>query len=43
VHTGTVNVSGNGDYQVSILGGILPVALTGTVKITGTDLKSMAE
>lgn len=43
VHTGTVNVSGVGDYQVSILGGVLPVVLTGTVKITGTDVKSMEE
>jgi hypothetical protein len=43
VHTGTVDTSGNGEYQVSVLGGVVPVALTGTVKITGSQLKAMVE
>jgi hypothetical protein len=44
VHTGKVDVSGNGDYQVSVLvGGVVPVALTGTIQISGTDVKAMVE
>jgi len=43
VHTGTVQASGNGEYRVNILSGVVPVALTGTVQITGTDVKSMTE
>jgi hypothetical protein len=43
VHAGTVNTSGNGDYQISILSGVVPVALTGTVRISGTEVKAMTE
>jgi len=43
VHTGKVEASGSGEYQVNILTGVVPVALTGTVQITGTDVKSMTE
>ena len=43
VHTGTVQTSGTGDYQVNILTGVVPVALTGTVQISGTDVKAMTE
>jgi len=43
VHTGKVDVSGSGDYQVSVLGGVIPVALTGTIQITGTEVKAMVE
>jgi len=43
VHAGKVSGSGNGAYQVNILTGVVPVALTGSVNITGTDVKSMTE
>ncbi len=38
IHTGTANASGNGVYQVNIITGIVPVALTGTVQINGTKV-----
>jgi hypothetical protein len=43
VHTGKVDTSGGGEYQVNILTGVVPVALSGTVQITGTDVKAMTE
>lgn len=43
VHTGKIEASGNGEYQVNILTGVVPVALTGTVQITGTDVKAMPQ
>jgi hypothetical protein len=43
VHTGKVDTSGNGEYQVSVLGGVVPVALFGTVQISGTEVKAMTE
>jgi hypothetical protein len=43
VHSGTVETSGSGQYQVSVLGGVVPVALVGTVKITGSELKASVE
>jgi hypothetical protein len=43
VHTGTVDSSGSGDYQVNIIDGVVPVALTGTVKISDTQVKASAE
>ena len=38
IHTGTVDASGNGDYKVNIIDGIVPVALTGTVQVNGTQV-----
>jgi hypothetical protein len=43
VHTGKVDTSGSGNYRVNFLSGVVPVALSGTVQITGTDVKSMPE
>jgi hypothetical protein len=43
VHTGKVNATGSGTYQVNIITGVVPVALTGTVQISGTEVKAMAE
>lgn len=43
VHTGKVNTSGSGEYQVSVLGGVVPMALVGTVQISGKELKAMVE
>jgi hypothetical protein len=43
VHTGKVDVSGYGDYQVIIISGVVPVALTGTIQISGTEVKAMPE
>jgi len=43
VHTGKVDCSGGGEYQVNILTGVVPVALLGTIQITGTDVKAMTE
>jgi hypothetical protein len=43
VHTGKVEVNGNGEYQVSVLGSVLPVALTGTVQISGNEVRAMEE
>jgi hypothetical protein len=43
VHTGKVEVTGNGDYKVSIITPVVPVALTGTIQITGTDVKASTE
>ena len=43
VHTGTVNTSGSGDYQVNYLTGVVPVSLFGTVQINGTEVKAMPQ
>jgi hypothetical protein len=43
VHTGKVDTSGSGEYQVNYLTGVVPVALSGTVQISGTDVKAMPE
>jgi hypothetical protein len=43
VHTGKVNASGTGNYQVNVLVGLVPVAMSGYVQIVGTDLRSMTE
>lgn len=43
VHTGKVEASGSGEYQVSVLSGVVPVALFGTVQISGKDVKAMTE
>lgn len=43
VHTGKVDASGNGNFQVNPLTGVVPVVLTGTVKITGDQLKATVE
>ena len=43
VHTGKVNSSGNGEYQLNILTGVVPVALTGTVQIGDALVKAIAE
>ena len=43
VHTGKVEISGNGYYKVSFLSGVVPVALTGTVQISGKEVKAMTE
>jgi hypothetical protein len=40
VHTGSVDSSGSGVFQVSYITGIVPVALTGTVSISGSDVKA---
>ena len=42
-HTGKVDASGSGDYQVNILTGVVPVALVGTVQISNTQVKAMVE
>lgn len=41
-HTGTFNVSGSGFYGVST-GGLVPVALTGTLKISGNEIEVVTE
>ena len=41
VHTGTVNASGNGEYKVNIITGVVPVALTGKVQINSTEVVAM--
>ena len=43
VHTGKFDAVGNGNYQVSIIVPVVPVALTGTVEISGTDVKAVTE
>jgi hypothetical protein len=43
VHTGKVDTTGSGEYQVNYLTGVVPVALFGTVQISGTDVKAMSE
>jgi len=43
VHTGKVDASGRGNYQVNPLSGVVPVALTGTVEISGNNLKATVE
>jgi len=43
VHTGKVDTTGNGDYQVSIITPVVPMALTGTVQISNTEVKAMPE
>jgi hypothetical protein len=43
VHTGKVDSSGSGEYQISILTGVVPVALSGTVQIDNTVVKAIAE
>jgi hypothetical protein len=43
VHTGKLNVSGAGEYQVTLVIGVVRVALTGTVTITGNNVKAVAE
>ena len=43
VHTGKVDASGSGAYQVNYLTGVVPVALFGTVQIEGTDVKAVAQ
>jgi hypothetical protein len=43
IHTGKVDTTGSGDYQVSVIGGVVPVALTGTIQISGHDVKAFEE
>ncbi len=43
VHTGKVEASGNGNYQVNPLSGVVPVLFTGTVEISGSDVKAFVE
>jgi hypothetical protein len=43
VHTGKVDATGNGNYRVSIIIPVQPVALTGTVELSGSDVKAMPE
>jgi len=43
VHTGKVDASGNGELQVTPVSGVVPVALTGTVEISGSNVKVSAE
>ncbi len=43
VHTGKVNVTGSGNYRVSVLDTPVPVALEGTVQISGSDVKAMTD
>jgi len=43
VHTGKVDASGSGDYQVNILTGVVPVSLVGTVQISNSQVKAMVE
>jgi hypothetical protein len=43
VHTGKVDASGNGNLQVNPLTGVVPVALTGTVEISGNQVKATVE
>ena len=43
VHTGKVDASGSGAYQVNFLTGVVPVALIGTVSISGSDVKALPE
>lgn len=43
VHTGKVDTSGSGEYQINLLSGVVPLALTGTVQISNTSVKASAE
>ena len=43
VHTGKVDANGKGKLQVSPLTGIVPVALTGDIEISGNSLKASVE
>jgi hypothetical protein len=43
VHTGKVDASGNGEFQVNPLSGVVPVALTGKVEISGGNVKATVE
>jgi hypothetical protein len=43
VHTGKVDASGSGAYQVNFLTGVVPVALIGTVSISGSEVKALPE
>ena len=43
IHTGKLNVSGAGEYQATLVSGVVRVALTGTVAITGNAVKVVAE
>jgi len=43
VHTGKFDAVGNGNYKVSIITPVVPVALTGIVEISGTNVKAMTE
>jgi hypothetical protein len=39
VQTGTMNVSGSGNYRASPAGGMVPVAIKGTVQVLGKDVE----
>ena len=43
IHTGKVNSTGSGEYQVSVIGGVVPVSLTGTIQVSGHDVKAFEE
>lgn len=43
IHTGKLDASGNGQYKVNILSGVVPVALIGSVQLTGSEVKAMTE
>jgi hypothetical protein len=43
IHTGTVDTTGSGEYQVSVIGGVVPVALVGTIQIIGNNVKAYSE
>jgi hypothetical protein len=43
IHTGKLEASGNGEYRVNILSGIVPVAVIGSVQVSGSEVKAMTE
>jgi hypothetical protein len=43
IHTGKLDCTGSGEYQVTVVTGVEPVALTGTVQIIGNNLKAFPE
>jgi hypothetical protein len=43
VHTGKVETTGGGVYQVSAISGVVPLAVTGTIEVSGSEVKASVE
>lgn len=43
IHTGKVDTTGSGEYLVSVIVGVKPVAMLGTIQISGHDVKAYEE
>ena len=43
IHTGKLDTTGSGEYQVSVIVGVKPVTMIGTIQVSGHDVKAYEE